>query len=182
MKPKIVLIEDDEHQALFIAGDLQLQGFEVEILVSSSIVRRRLRRNEWNDVALFLVDIMMPAGTTYEDHATQDGLITGLFIARDIREKFENKPIILWSSSPFKRIAETARSFAHNIPICTFIPKHEGVEKVKGIYERFIKTGHIGPSILQQIWEAISFRPGVGGVSIDVKKLMKSPKKGNRTS
>ena len=158
MPHKIVLIDDEAVQANRFKSQLESLGFDVEFVntqINYGAMRRKLNSKAWNDVDLYLVDVMMPPEGPkgrYNKQRTEDGLTTGLFVAQDIREKHKLTPIILWSTVPFNVIAAAARNTAKVIPSCAFIKKNEGVETVKKMFDSFAKTGR-----LETIWKKFSF-------------------------
>ena len=63
MPTKIVLIDDEAITAKRYKSQLEALGYEVEFintLKSYDELRRKLKSQDWDDVALFLVDVMMP--------------------------------------------------------------------------------------------------------------------------
>ena len=153
--PRIVLIDDDEHQSAFVQKALELKNFKVEFLEVPgrySVLAEKLEDGTWSGTDLFILDVMMPHHPRYTSEATRGGLITGVLIARDIRDKFQNIPIILWSTAPFKDFSKPIQEFANDLPKCTFISKYEGADRIKEIYNNYMNGKGLGPSI-QQISE-----------------------------
>lgn len=173
MSFKIILIDDEPVQARRYISELERLGFEVEFVntqKSYAQFRRRLGSSAWRTADLFLVDVMMEpeaAGLRYNQQRTQDGLITGIFLAQDIREKYKLTPIILWSTAPFAVVAAAARSSAKTIPSCAFIRKNEGVETVKKMFYYFEKTGK-----LESIWKKLALDPANPETLTNLKKLI----------
>jgi CheY-like chemotaxis protein len=142
--PRVVLIDDDPHQAKFIKAGLNLLAFNVEYVRSVDQARRKLEAREWSDVALFLVDVMMPHGKSYSQQLTRDGEITGFFLARDIRSHLPSTPIILWSTDPLNSIEKEAREFVRcSVPRCTFLRKEDAVKKVLLCYQGYVDGGQL---------------------------------------
>lgn len=140
--PRVILIDDDPHQAKFIKAGLSLLEFNVEYVRSADQARRKLEAREWSDVALFLVDVMMPHGKSYGKIPTRAGEITGFFVARDIRQHLPSTPIILWSTDPLNSIEKEAHEFVRrSIPKCTFLRKEDAVKKVLLCYQGHIDAG-----------------------------------------
>ncbi|HTB79834.1 MAG TPA: hypothetical protein VK717_02995 [Opitutaceae bacterium] len=144
--PRVVLIDDDPHQAKFIKAGLDLLGFNIEYIRSADQARRKLEAREWSDVALFLVDVMMPHGKNYSELLTRNGEITGFFVARDIRSRLPSTPIILWSTDPLNSIEKQAHEFVRrSIPRCTFLRKEDAVKKVLLCYQGYVDGGQLDP-------------------------------------
>ncbi len=160
MAQKIVLIDDEPIQANRYKSQLEALGFEVEFVNTQrnyKAMRQRLNSGTWQDVDLYLIDMMMPTeppAQRYNQQRTEDGLTTGIFVAQDIRKKHKLTPIILWSTAPFAVVAAAAKGSAKVIPSCAFIRKDKGVETVKKMFDSFTKTGR-----LQTIWQKLSFDP-----------------------
>lgn len=155
--PLVVLIDDDRHQAKFVRSELMMLGFAVEAVTSCEEFEKRLATSAWKDVSLFLTDIMLPpGGKVFTNEYTHSGLRTGLVMALAIREKYPQTPIILWSTAPFAHIAVLARDFPKQLPLSRFVPKCDGVAKIKEIYERYTKTHRLGPTIMQQIGSVLA--------------------------
>ena len=156
-KPHVVLIDDDKHQAEFVRAELTLLGFSVEVVTSCAEFEKKIAKPDWAKASLFLTDLMIPyGGKRFTKSLTGNGLRTGLFMAAEIREKYPQTPIILWSTAPFAHIAVIARNFPKQLPLCRFVPKCDGVMKIKEIYERYTKTHRLGPTIMQQIGDVIT--------------------------
>ena len=168
-RPHIMMIDDDRHQAEFIATKLRTQGFRVSNVASENDVLS-LAVSVRKRVSLYLVDVMMPTENwpRYTPEATLGGMITGFLVAADIRKVHSRKPIILWSTAPFESIAAYARDVTSAIPHCSFMYKSEAVDKVKRTYERFRTTGKMERGLLSQIWDRLIMQPNVYGVGLDV--------------
>jgi CheY-like chemotaxis protein len=139
--PRIVLIDDDAHQAKFIIGGISLlvPGFAVEYVAKPDKVYARLEEGRWGDVVLFLVDVMMPPGKHYANEFTRNGEITGFFVARDIRQHLPHAPIVLWSTDPLNTIEKAAKQFVKtSIPNCIFTRKEDAVRKVLLCYQSIV--------------------------------------------
>src|SRR6266404_295475 len=101
MAQKIVLIDDEPIQANRYKSQLEALGFEVEFVNTQrnyKAMRQRLNSGTWQDVDLYLIDMMMPTeppAQRYNQQRTEDGLTTGIFVAQDIRKKHKLTPIIL---------------------------------------------------------------------------------------
>jgi len=180
--PRIVLIDDDSHQAKFIISGLKLldTNFQIEYIEFVDEVHKNLTNGKWNDVALFLVDVMMPPGKRYAKELTRDGEITGFFVVREIRDTIPYTPILLWSTDPLNRIEIEARKFVQDsVTNCAFYRKENAIKTILLCYQNIIdakplshlpaKTddkfdrlrrwvGTLGPIIVEGFKEWVKFR------------------------
>jgi len=99
---RVILIDDAawEHVAGRLKGLFSLQGFELDVYNSSDEFGKFLDSATGSSPAdIYVVDVMIPAGDRYKNEETHDGLITGLYLAREIRQRFPLVPIVLWSGT-----------------------------------------------------------------------------------
>ncbi len=94
MNPKVVLIDDDYGPMEFYVKALESRGFEVEQIDSCDAAFQWLDGPIASDPALVVVDIMLPPGTHLTLEETDGGLSSGVFIARKVRERFPNVPVV----------------------------------------------------------------------------------------
>ncbi len=99
MRNKILLIDDDFLPMQYYVSKLNKEGWEVihlkdadkalEYLIQASNVNS-------NDIALVLLDVMLPYGKKYTSEETEEGLKTGIFLLEDIRRYLGDEvPIII---------------------------------------------------------------------------------------
>lgn len=168
MKTKILLIDDDIVSVPHVADELRLCGFNVETMVESSQIARLLTRQRAFPADFLILDVMIPSAGLYSASEAQSGLYTGLLLARDIRAKWPHVPILLWSAAPLERVRTAAAGMAKRISNCRFVSKGARLENV---IEAYFKHGRFTQNWPERLWGALTFRPGIGGIALDIKKL-----------
>ena len=63
MKPRLIVVEDEEHLAEVIADNLELEGYDVEVCGDG---QEALKRIQETDPALVLLDVMLPSMDGFE--------------------------------------------------------------------------------------------------------------------
>jgi CheY-like chemotaxis protein len=183
--PRIVLIDDDGHQAKFIIGGLKLldQRFDIQYIGSADQAHKLLASGKWGDVALFLVDVMMPPGKAYAKQPTREGEITGFFVARDIRDALPNTPIILWSTDPLNIIEAKARKFIKDsIPRCAFLRKEDAIRKVMLCYQNFVDGGRLDDDAFKRLERWLKLLSPLGPIARALYGLWQASRGGGVTS
>ncbi|HSY18301.1 MAG TPA: hypothetical protein VK815_08210 [Candidatus Acidoferrales bacterium] len=178
MKYKIILIDDNawEHVAGKLKSMFALSGLELQVYASVDEGHAAINASSDSRCPcdLFVIDLMMPSGETYKAEETHDGLITGLYLARDIRARFPLVPIILWSGTNLKTVRLLAIHMETKLSKCIFVNKPLPPEKLVELVDGYFKEGKFSVSIMKKIWDGIVLKPAIGGLGIDVKKLLKS--------
>ena len=176
MIKKIILIDDNawEHVASKLKSMFALSSLELEVFSSVDACHAALNNpvNTRCPSDMFVIDLMMPPGEAYKAEETHDGLITGLYLARDIRNRFPLVPIILWSGTNLNTVRLLAIHMETKLTKCIFVKKPLPSEKLVELIEEYFKEGKFSKSILKQIWDGIVLKPAIGGMGIDVKKLL----------
>jgi len=175
MSKKVTLIDDNawEHVASKLKGMFALSDLDLDVISSVDAARAVLLDQHSRCPAdIFVVDVMMPPGETYKHEETHDGLITGLYLARDIRARFPVVPIILWSGTNLNTVRLLAIHMEKKLTKCIFIKKPFPSEKLIELIEGYFAHGRFTKSLIKRIWEGIVLQPGIGGMKVDVKKLL----------
>jgi len=73
--PRILLVEDEQHLAEGIRFNLELDGYQVEVIDDGALAAERLARPDPSDVYLVILDVMLPGldGFAVADRARQAG-------------------------------------------------------------------------------------------------------------
>ena len=73
--PRILIVEDEEHLARGIQFNLEMDGYEVDVLDDGSQAAERLARPDPGDVDLVILDVMLPGldGFAVADRARKAG-------------------------------------------------------------------------------------------------------------
>ena len=121
---------------------------------------------------IFVLDVMLPPGSRYGGEETHDGLITGLYLAREVRQRFPFVPIILWSGTSLDTVRLLAVHMEKRLTKCIFVKKPMSADKLLALVEGYFAKGKFTESWVKKIWEGIVLRPSIGGLGVDVKKLL----------
>jgi DNA-binding response OmpR family regulator len=106
----MILFLDDERRIMdSYVRELEFSGYQVAF---QSDVDTALKFFEENlpQIDLIILDIMMPAGSTFKDVDTRQGLRTGLYMYEKIRQKASNVPVIILTNVSDEKVAERFRS------------------------------------------------------------------------
>ncbi len=95
MKHRIVLIDDDHGPMAYFVAALKMKDVEVQQIDSVDEVFTWLDNLPAEKPQLFIVDMMMPPGTHFTLAETDDGLRTGVFVVRRLREVLADVPILV---------------------------------------------------------------------------------------
>src|SRR5438309_391746 len=92
-KPTVLLVDDDKLVTMLYLNALK-EDFNVEQFsnpdAAFSFVKKR-----GSGIAAIILDIMMIPGERYESQDTEQGLKTGVFMYKDFRILYKDKPIII---------------------------------------------------------------------------------------
>ena len=111
---KQVIIVDDDHGPMdYYLEALRIRGFDVKQIDSTDDAYNWLKASETMKPALVVIDIMMPRGTFLKEEETDRGLLSGLFIAYDVRKRFPDVPIIILTNNPTEEVVERVPAKAH---------------------------------------------------------------------
>lgn len=90
-KNHVILIDDDHGPMDYYIQMLKTEGFDVEHIDETDTAFSRIQNWPQSDPpALFVVDMMMPHGTTFTALETDDGLHTGARLIKECRQRLPN--------------------------------------------------------------------------------------------
>jgi CheY-like chemotaxis protein len=177
-RPKrIVVVDEDAIQMAPFEIELNMRGYDVTVCATAEDCLDLLSSRRRFD--LFVVDIMLAVrdeSPVYTREQTNDFLLTGLHLARDIRRRRTKTPILLFSNTSNKDLLDVIQSWAKRIGNARFVPKYiisSGCE-FGDMVDRILVGGLPGTSkktALKRLKEAVMFEPNFYGVGIDFKKL-----------
>jgi CheY-like chemotaxis protein len=175
MKKSVILIDDNawEHAASQFKSVFALYDIALETISAVDDAHKLLKkRNGRCPCDLFVIDIMMPAGSAYQNEETHDDLITGLLLARDIRARYPLVPIILWSGTSLNTVRFLAAHMQKRLSKCIFLKKPIDAETLAALVDGYFKKGSFAESWVKRIWAGIVLRPAIGGIGLDLKKFL----------
>ena len=97
-----VLYIDDEANSEAMKSKFEgMATYDLDVIAVSDVSQamptlRRLRKS----IQCVVLDVIMPTGNAYTLEETNGGMLTGLFLLRDIRAEFADLPVILVSVMP----------------------------------------------------------------------------------
>lgn len=172
MKKHILIIDDEKVALRPYQQALELGGYSVDI-ISESYKCKEFIENPLNIITdMFIIDIMMPSERIYSNSKTNSGLLTGLYLANDIRKLDQDTPILFWSAGIFPEIIQQTKDLSKKLNNCAFIRKNEYLpdDLVKLVNSYFDKDG-FKSGFFKTLWDSLLFQPNFNGVGIDLKKL-----------
>jgi len=95
-KKRILMIDDDKLPMQYYIRRLEKSNFEVKHFVKPDDAFEYLD-NEQPHTDGVILDIMLPPGEKYKDEQTNQGLRTGVFVLRDLREHkdYSSIPVVV---------------------------------------------------------------------------------------
>ena len=104
----ILFIDDEEREMSSYVQELELSGLDVRF--ESNVDKALEAFNENIDnIQLIILDVMMVAGTAFQQANTEGGLRTGIYFHKIIREKLPKVPIIIFTNVSDSRVASDIR-------------------------------------------------------------------------
>jgi CheY-like chemotaxis protein len=172
MEKHILIIDDEKITLRYYIQELELEGYSVEVISRASECRRLIDSQTFTLPDMFVVDIMMSPQGIYDKSKTEDGLLTGLYLARDIRKQYQDTPILIWSVTPFPELVDQAKRLAKSLNNCAFIRKSDylPVDFVEFVNSYFSNSG-FKSGFFRTLWDSLLLEPNFSGVGIDIKKL-----------
>src|SRR4051812_33252938 len=90
----ILVIDDEERYMEPYIVELRFSGYEV-IWETETDAALTFFEENYEQIKLLILDIMMPPGESFDHEKTQKGLRTGVFFYERIRQKRPDLPIII---------------------------------------------------------------------------------------
>src|SRR3989304_2288098 len=148
----ILFVDDETRRMESYKEEMELSCYEVKFLQDVDSAWRFFENN-FEKIDLLILDLIMPPGQIFKDENTEDGLRTGIFLFKKIREKATALPTVLFSGGQppggvqelpviiFTNVSDAAvREIFRRKEKCWFIHKEdvlpfELAEKIKEILE-----------------------------------------------
>ncbi len=112
--PLVLLVDDELLPMQYYVRSLTRVGCRVEHIVKSDEALAYARAHA-NEIDLIVLDLMMPPGNAYANVDTDQGLKTGLFLLRDLRQIFPSLPVIILTNVSN---SETLSELPHDVKVC----------------------------------------------------------------
>lgn len=180
MKRTLVLIDDDTVGLDFYITELRVIGFDAQLVSEPAGIRALIDGTSTLRADFFIVDLMMPTHELYPDEEPiLSSWRAGLMVARDLRARYATTPILVWSNISHSDLLENATRHSTDMPLCLFASKWDiSPRDLQQIITHYFESGELRlpdrpPGFFKRLWRAITLRPGVAGVSVDLKKLTK---------
>lgn len=125
MTTTIALIDDESAHAAYYQLALESKGYAVEHFKSPASLLTRLRKGAAPTFSLFVTDLMMPPRGAYSNSETNDGLLTGLPLARDIRAAEPETPIVIFTNLNIEGTLGQVKAVVEELPNLFLIRKSE---------------------------------------------------------
>ena len=172
----IVLVDDELVAMRVYQQDLELAGYKVRHCTSTAEIKVLLsnQESEWSD--LFIMDIMIPPEPLYSNKKTNLGLMTGLFLAQDIRNTYPHAPIIFLSNTSFESVLVAVKRLTSRLEDCIYLQKQETKPfELTDTVTRYFKELKLDPArrhrILRRLFDSLMLQPNISGVGINLKKF-----------
>src|SRR5687767_11466018 len=105
-RPTILWVDDDVFHTSLLADVLRCEGFDI-LVAQDATSAKHLLISRAAEVALAIVDVMMPPGPDFETlGAVQGGYRSGLLLARWIRSTYPGIPVVGYSLDRSADVAE----------------------------------------------------------------------------
>jgi hypothetical protein len=172
MHTKVIIIDDDKFQMGHYKRALSAANFAPILVPTTSGVMPIVSGKAHRDASFFIVDMMMPPGDLYSDEATECGAYTGLFISRDLRNRFPVTPILLWTSAHLDSIRAAGKRHAATISNCRYAAKASvSPDDLVCELSYWLKKGRFRPRLLKVLWRAVGLGTRALAVAADVKGI-----------
>jgi two-component system C4-dicarboxylate transport response regulator DctD len=101
----IVMVDDEMRWMDSYKRELELSGYQVSFHRNVDGALTFLQQSA-EQVDILILDIMMPAGSAFEDENTDSGLRTGMFFFERVREIAPDLPVMILTNVSDERQAE----------------------------------------------------------------------------
>jgi|GEM_PF-4583132 len=175
MQHRIVIVDDETVATQFYIRALELDGIAVEHYSSVNSFKAFLAFKKPATVDMFIVDVMMPPAPG-DEKISEEGMLTGLFLARDIRRAYTDVPIIIFSHYNFNGLQKAAKRLSDNLSACIFVEKIDvPPSELVDMVNRYFQESKLEPNrkfkVIERLFGSLLLQPNIGGVGIDLKRL-----------
>jgi CheY-like chemotaxis protein len=174
---RVVVVDDDRIQMAPFFVELNLRGIDT---ISMDDADQCLEYMETGgNASLFVIDIMLESPVRYSQALTNNYLLTGLSVARDVRKFCPDAPIILFSNMVRAELVTEILKVAEKVGNCVLIQKHticefgQFADLVETILLKGIKDNS-SKSLWKRLGDSVQLKPSFFGVGIDLKALAKN--------
>jgi two-component system cell cycle sensor histidine kinase/response regulator CckA len=117
---KILFVDDEQRWTATYVEELQACGYDV-LLKTSVDKALKFFEEHCNHIALLILDLMMPYGSSFTAGETQMGLRTGVSFYERIRQQMPELHVIILTNVADETVEDRFRREEH----CTFLEKPE---------------------------------------------------------
>ena len=127
----ILFVDDEKRRMSSYVDELEFSNYHVDFKSDIDSALAALEQKQ-DQIELLILDIMMPIGKNFSDIQNNNGLRTGVFFYRKIRQQNATLPIIIFTNVSDKNLArdidqDSKTSFYQKENLCPFML----AEKVK---------------------------------------------------
>lgn len=170
----ILLVDDESVYTSLYRASLQSRSLKVIACKGPKSALKKL--SEHPNIKVFVVDLMMPSQGLYTPEETQNNLLTGALLARDIRRIYHEEPIIIFTSSTVEHHLDRLKLFVDDMNNIFVVQKGStNPDKFSKTVEFLIYNDHLGDeeqSILSRFFSSLLWQPNFFGLGINLRKLI----------
>ena len=166
------MIDDDAVPMRYYVTALKLEGYEVRLFTGASEAKKALLEGQRVKTNMFILDVMMDPTAAYQPTECENGLLTGLLLALDLRKQYSDIPIVLFSNANLKSVANQSRRLSSRLSRCAFLRKVDyPPDGLVHFVNDYFKNGRFTSGILKRFLDSLILKPNFQGVGIDLKRL-----------
>ena len=170
----IAIIDDDHIQTRYYINALEETGYNVYHFLSPASCKTALIKGTLFD--LYLCDLMMPPRGAYRIEETEDGLITGLLLAEELRENDWETPIFLFTNLNIQTAVSRVSHRIEKLNNVFLLPKAEYTpericEAIPAILEQNLPPLK-RKGILKRLFDSLILEPNFFGIGVNLKKIV----------
>ena len=155
--PKIVFIDDEQELGMRrYIGEMNRLGYSTVHARMFAEYEPILDGLDHQDATLFVIDMRMPAGNRWTPVQTHYGEYTGVCIAKELRERLPNTPIILWTALMEVDIRSVAERHVKAKPRMAFIKK-DLAEDLSEVVTFYFEQGDFPAHWKRTLWAVLKW-------------------------
>jgi CheY-like chemotaxis protein len=173
---RILIVDDSKLESSEYRDALLAKcASKIEVVVCNGVNEAVAKLDQDGDWDIIVLDMMMVHdGSQLDLELTKDGKFSGAVLAKRVRCKVGDVPIILLSNCTFKEVREACEQTESIVTNCVHWQKPSlSPAELATKLDQFFKSGSLkkDSGLLARIFGALLFQPNIAGVGVDVKKL-----------